>query len=71
MGQRSFPVNEDMKIKPLICWKYKRIQGSILRTLLFLIYADNLVKCIYYLFADDTTLIVDLDVHAETIIKNG
>ena len=47
-------------------------QGSILGPL-FLIYVNDLVKCsdilFFILFADDTTLIVDLDVYEQTIIN--
>ena len=47
--------------------------GSMLGPVLFLIYVNDLVKCsgmsLFILFADDTTLIVDLDVYDQTIIN--
>ena len=47
--------------------------GSVLSPLLFLIYVNDFVKCsdilFFILFADDTTLIVDLDVYDKNIIN--
>ena len=46
----------------------------MLGSLLFLIYVNDLVKCsdilLFFLFADDTTLIVDLDVYDKTRFKS-
>ena len=48
-------------------------RGSILGPLSFLIYVNDFVKCgnilFFILFADETTLIVDLDVYDKNIIN--